>query len=66
METRQEDIFRKASTLIHSFTLWGGLSPKDRERLRLYWALLDYDERKHLTAWCLENKGKMPDFLRLN
>jgi hypothetical protein len=60
-----DSIFRKAASLIHAYHLWGGLSPDDRERLKNYWALLDTDERQHMAEWCEENKGHLPNWLRI-
>lgn len=62
---RPGSVFRRASGLIASFNLVGALGPENRESLRTLWALLDDDEQEHLAQWCEENKGKLPDFIKL-
>lgn len=62
---RPGSVFRRACGLIAGFNLVGALGPGDRESLKTLWALLDDDEQGHLTQWCEENEGKLPDFIKL-
>lgn len=64
-QANTDTVPRKASHLIHAWNFWGFLTEEDTSRLRCFWALLTDEEQIHLENWTVENKGKLPPFIRV-